>query len=49
VCGAGIAGIAGIAEDEFYLATPDRIFQFDTTAWGAIIWALTAHGRDLAV
>ena len=101
-----IVGIAGIAEDEFFVVTPDWIFQFDATAWGwmhliagvilflsglgifsgnvmartvgvivaglsaivnfawmpyypvwaivaiavdiAIIWALTAHGRDLA-
>jgi len=101
-----IAGIAGIAEDEFYLVSPDWVFQFDATAWGwihlilgiililsgvgifsgnvlarmvgvivagisaianfaflpnypvwaiiviavdiAVIWALTAHGRDLA-
>ncbi len=101
-----IVGIAGIAEDEFFVVTPDWVFQFDATAWGwihliagivlflsgigifsgnvlartvgvivagvsaivnfawmpyypvwsivaiavdiAIIWALTAHGRDLA-
>ena len=101
-----IVGIAGIAEDEFFVVTPDWIFQFDATTWGwmhliggiilflsglgifsgnvlartvgvivaglsaivnfawmpyypvwaivaiavdiAIIWALTAHGRDLA-
>ena len=101
-----IVGIAGITEDEFFVVTPDWIFQFDATAWGwmhliagvilflsglgifsgnvmartvgvivaglsaivnfawmpyypvwaivaiavdiAIIWALTAHGRDLA-
>ena len=99
-------GIAGIAEDEFFVVTPDWVFQFDATTWGwvapdrrhhlvpvglgifsgnvlartvgvivaglsaivnfawmpyypvwsivaiavdiAIIWALTAHGRDLA-
>jgi hypothetical protein len=101
-----IVGIVGIAEDEFFLVSPDWVFQFDATAWGwihlivgiilflsgigifsgdvlartvgvivavisaianfawlpyypvwaiiviavdiAIIWALTAHGRDLA-
>jgi hypothetical protein len=101
-----LVGIAGIAEDEFYVTTPEWIFQFDATAWGwihlivgivlilsgigifsgnvlartvgvivaglsaianfawlpyqpvwavvmiavdvAVIWALTAHGRDLA-
>ena len=101
-----IVGIAGIAEDEFFVVTPDWVFQFDATTWGwvhliagivlfasgigiftgnvlartvgviiaglsaianfawlpyypvwsivaiavdiAIIWALTAHGRDLA-
>ena len=101
-----IVGIAGIAEDEFFVVTPDWIFQLDATTWGwthliagiilflsglgifsgnvlgrtvgvivaglsaivnfawmpyypvwaivaiavdiAIIWALTAHGRDLA-
>ena len=101
-----IVGIAGIAEDEFFVVTPDWVFQFDVTTWGwihliggvilfasgigifsgnvmartvgviiaglsaianfawlpyypvwaivaiavdiAIIWALTAHGRDLA-
>jgi hypothetical protein len=101
-----IVGIAGIANDNLYLVTPDWVFQFDTTTWGwihlivgvilvlsgigiftgnvlartvgviaaglsaitnfawmpyypvwsiaaiavdiAIIWALTAHGRDLA-
>ena len=101
-----IVGIAAIAEDEFFVVTPDWVFQFDATAWGwahlivgvvfvasgigiafgnvlartvgvivaglsaianfawlpnypvwaiiaiavdiAIIWALTAHGRDLA-
>ena len=101
-----IVGIAGIAEDDLYLVTPDWVFQFDVTTWGwvhlivgvilvlsgigiftgnvlartvgvivaglsaiinfawmpyypvwsiaaiaidiAIIWALTAHGRDLA-
>ena len=100
-----IVGIAAIAEDEFFVVTPDWVFQFDATTWGwthlivgvafvasgigissgnvlartvgvivaglgaianfawlpyypvwaivaiavdiAIIWALTAHGRDL--
>ncbi len=101
-----IVGIAAIAEDEFFVVTPDWVLQFDATTWGwihliggvilflsglgifsgnvlartvgviiaglgaianfawlpyypvwaivaiavdiAIIWALTAHGRDLA-
>ena len=101
-----IVGIAGIAEDEFFVVTPDWVLQLDVTTWGwihliagiilvlsgigifsgnvlartvgvivaslsaiinfawlpyypvwgiiaivldiAIIWALTAHGRDLA-
>ena len=101
-----IVGIAGIAEDEFFVVTPNWVFQLDATTWGwthlivgvafvasgfgifsgnvlartvgvivaglsaivnfawlpyysvwaivaiavdiAIIWALTAHGRDLA-
>ena len=100
-----IVGIAAIAEDEFFVVTPEWVFQFDATTWGwthlivgvafvvsgigifsgnvlartvgvivaglsaianfawlpyspvwaivaiavdiAIIWALTAHGRDL--
>lgn len=29
-----IVGIAGIAEDEFFVVTPDWIFQFDATTWG---------------
>ena len=102
-----MVGLAGILEDEFYVVTPDWVFQFDATTWGwihlivgiillvsgfgifsgnvmartvgvviaglsavtyfafipyypvwsivviaidiAIIWALTAHGRDLAM
>ena len=101
-----IAGIAAIAEDDFYLTTQKWVFEFDVTTWGwihvvlgilllcvgagiltgnivartvgviiagisaignfafmpyypvwaiiviaidiAIIWALTAHGRDLS-
>jgi len=101
-----IVGIAGIAEDEIFVVTPDWVLQLDVTTWGwihliagiilvlsgigifsgnvlartvgvivaslsaiinfawlpyypvwgiiaivldiAIIWALTAHGRDLA-
>lgn len=101
-----IVGLAGIAKDEFFIVSPDWVFQLDITTWGwihllvgivlfasgigifsgnvlartvgvivaalgaianfawmpyypvwsivaiaidiAIIWALTAHGRDLA-
>ena len=31
-----IAGLAGILEDEVYVATPKYIFEFDATAWGWI-------------
>lgn len=31
-----IAGIAGILEDEFYVTTPNWVFQFDATTWGWI-------------
>jgi hypothetical protein len=101
-----IAGLVGIVDDDFYVVTPNWVFEFDTTAWGwihliggilvilaglsilkghtygriigvtaasisaianfawlpyrefwgaliifldiAVIWALTAHGRDIA-
>ncbi len=101
-----MAGLAGILEDEFYVATPNWLLQLDSTTWGwihliggilvilaglsilkghmygriigvtvagisalanfawlpyrefwgaviifldiAVIWALTAHGRDIA-
>jgi hypothetical protein len=101
-----IAGIVALANNEFYVATPEYLFQFDVTTWGwthlilgivvlaaglgvfsgavwartvgvivsvvaafiafawlpwypiwaiifiaisvAVIWALTAHGRDFA-
>jgi hypothetical protein len=101
-----IAGIVALANNEFYVATPEYLFQFDVTTWGwvhlilgivvlaaglgvfsgavwartvgvivsvvaaliafawlpwypiwaiifiaisvAVIWALTAHGRDIA-
>jgi hypothetical protein len=32
----GIAGLAAILENEFYVATPNYIFQFDVTTWGWI-------------
>jgi hypothetical protein len=32
----GIAGLAAIFENEFYVATPNYIFQFDVTTWGWI-------------
>jgi len=31
-----IAGLVGIINDEFYVATPEYIFQFDVTTWGWI-------------
>ena len=31
-----IAGLVGIVNDEFYVATPEYIFQFDVTTWGWI-------------
>jgi hypothetical protein len=31
-----IAGIAGVLEDDFYVATPNWLFEFDVTAWGWI-------------
>ena len=31
-----LAGMAGALEDEFYVSTPNWIFQFDATAWGWI-------------
>lgn len=31
-----IAGLIGIIEDEFYVVTPEYIFQFDATTWGWI-------------
>ena len=102
-----IAGLVAVVHDEFYVVTPEYIFQFDATTWGwikliwgiivvlagiglfsgavwartvgvivavlsaivnfawlpwypiwgiiiiavdvAVIWALTAHGRDIAI
>ena len=31
-----IAGLVGIVNDEFYVATREYIFQFDVTTWGWI-------------
>jgi hypothetical protein len=31
-----IAGLVAILGDEFYVATPEYIFQFDSTTWGWI-------------
>lgn len=31
-----LAGLAGALEDEFYVATPNWVFQFDATTWGWI-------------
>ena len=30
------AGLVAILEDEFYVATPNYLFQFDATSWGWI-------------
>jgi hypothetical protein len=30
----GIAGLVALMENEFYVATPNYIFQFDVTTWG---------------
>jgi hypothetical protein len=37
-----IAGLTGIIENQFYVATPNYIFQFDVTTWGWIhlIWGI---------
>ena len=37
-----IAGLAGIIEDEFYVATPNYILEFDATTWGWIklLWGI---------
>jgi hypothetical protein len=32
----GIAGIAGLIENDFYAATPNYILEFDATTWGWI-------------
>lgn len=32
----GIAGLVAIANDEFYVVTPDYLFQFDASTWGWI-------------
>jgi hypothetical protein len=29
-----IAGLVAVINDQFYVATPDYVFQFDVTAWG---------------
>ena len=34
--GHAIAGLTAIVNEEFYLVTPEYIFQFDTTTWGWI-------------
>jgi hypothetical protein len=31
-----ITGLAGIIENEFFVASPNYVFEFDTSAWG---WA----------
>jgi hypothetical protein len=31
-----MAGFVGILEDRFYVATPNYLFQFDSTTWGTI-------------
>jgi hypothetical protein len=37
-----IAGLAGIIEDQFYAATPNYVFEFDTTTWGWVhlVWGI---------
>ncbi|MFG2006276.1 hypothetical protein ACGFNU_44725 [Spirillospora sp. NPDC048911] len=30
----GIAGISAIAQDDFYVTTPNYVFEWDPTAWG---------------
>lgn len=37
-----IAGLAGVFEDDIYVATPSYILQFDVTTWGWIhlIWGV---------
>jgi hypothetical protein len=31
-----ISGLVAILDDEFYVVTPDYVFQFDSTTWGWI-------------
>lgn len=31
-----IAGLAGVIEDQFYVATPEWLLEFDVTTWGWI-------------
>lgn len=31
-----LTGIAGLANDEFYLVSPNFVFEFDATTWGWI-------------
>ena len=31
-----IAGLAGVLEDDFYVVTPNWVFEFDATVWGWI-------------
>ena len=35
-CFQAIAGLAAIFEDEFYVVTPNYVFEVDTTTWGWI-------------
>jgi hypothetical protein len=46
-----IAGLAGIIEDEFYVATPNYIFEFDATTWGWIklLWGIVVLLAGLAL
>jgi hypothetical protein len=45
-----IAGLAAILDDEFYVVTPNYVFEFDATTWGwihliaGIVVALAAYG-----
>jgi hypothetical protein len=38
----GIQGLVAIFEDQFYVATPNYLFQLDVTAWGwaHLIWGI---------
>jgi hypothetical protein len=46
-----IAGLAGIIEDQFYVATPNYIFEFDATTWGWIklLWGIVVLLAGLAL
>jgi hypothetical protein len=37
-----MAGLSGIFQDDFYLSTPNYIFEFDSTLWGwfHLLWGV---------